>query len=221
MAKQAAEIRAIPANPAAHAAVDDATLTGADKAYRDTLRLDSSLIVRIGQRDEQALGALYDHYGALVYTIALRITQDRALAASIVQDVFYALWQSARSFQIGASVRVWLIDTARQLASEAARPRTTRLRLRGEAYPEKQATRDDTQNGHSADVLTVLALLEALPTDQRETLELAYYDGLTCREIATRLREPVSAIKARLRGGLSTLSKALSNAEAHLGEPTM
>ena len=77
---------------------------------------DSSLIARIFQRDEQALGFLYDRYDRLVYTIALRITNDRAAAEEVVRDVFQGVWQSAGSFQPGGSVSAWLIGSARHRA---------------------------------------------------------------------------------------------------------
>lgn len=221
MAKQRVEMRRALANRAAQAATGGSTLTRAGQTHENTRRVDSQLIVQIGQHDEQALGKLYDRYGVLVYTIALRITQDRALAESIVLDVFHAVWQSARSFQIGANLPIWLLGLARRQASEAAQPRSARMGLHREIYPEKHTIRDDTHSEYSVDLFTVPHLLDALPTDQRETLELAYYEGLTCREIATRLHEPVATIKARLRIGLCAFSEALSNAAAHLGEQNL
>jgi RNA polymerase sigma-70 factor (ECF subfamily) len=96
----------------------------ADQAFRNTPLSDSQLIVRIAQRDEQALGMLYDHYGTLVYTIALRLTQDPTLAETLVQDIFRAVWQSAGSFQIGASVPVWLSRMTLRKALAVAHPQS-------------------------------------------------------------------------------------------------
>jgi RNA polymerase sigma-70 factor (ECF subfamily) len=180
--------------------------------------LDGQLIVQIGQRDELALGTLYDRYGALVYTIALRITQDRALAETIVQEVFYAVWQSASSIQIGASVPVWLSRMARQRALAAVDLQSSRMRTCVATHQETRMIGQDEQGAQGAEALNMRRAFDRLPTEQRETIELAYYHGLTCREIATRLRKPVSTIKTRLRVGLCLLSEQLGNAAVHLGE---
>jgi RNA polymerase sigma-70 factor (ECF subfamily) len=177
-----------------------------DQGWRDRRLADSRLIVQIGQHDRQALSTLYDHYAALVYTFALRMTQDRALAETIVVDVFSAVWQLASSFQIGASVPGWLIGLVRQLATAATQPHGDRARRA--THLEKHTIRDHAPSERIADVLNVSHRLEALPAAVRETLELAYYDGLTCPEIATRLREPLSTIEGRLREGLCALSSS-------------
>jgi RNA polymerase sigma-70 factor (ECF subfamily) len=213
MGKQGAKIHANSATTPAHTAGEAPTLPGIGQASRSAPQFDSTLIVQIGQCDEQALGALYDRYGALVYTIAVRITQDRALAEMIVQAVFQAVWQSASSFQIGASVRVWLIGMARRRAIELAHSQGSRTRLRVVAHLLPDTIHPGEQGAADVETLIMQRALDRLPADQRETLELAHYDGLTCREIAAQLREPVGIIKARLRAGLCTLSEALSNAQ--------
>jgi RNA polymerase sigma-70 factor (ECF subfamily) len=190
----------------------------ADQASQNTPHLDGQLIVQIGQRNKQALEMLYDRYGALVYTIAVRITQDRALAETIVQEVFYAVWQSASSIQIGARVPVWLSRMARKQALTAVYLQGSRMRTCVATHQETHTIGQDEQGAGGAEALNMRRAFDGLPTDQRETIELAYYDGLTCREIATRLREPVSTIKTRLRVGLCTLSEQLGNAAAHLGK---
>ena len=189
-----------------------------DQAARRTPRLDSQLIVRIGQRDEQALGLLYDRYGALVYTIALRITQEKALAETIVEDVFYAVWQAASSFQVGVSVPLWLSQMARQQALAATQPYGHRTRTQVAAHTQARPTHPDQQDAGGAEAPDVRRALDGLPTDQRETVELAYYDRLTCHEIATRLRKPVSLVRTHLRVGLCTLYERLSDAAQNLGQ---
>jgi RNA polymerase sigma-70 factor (ECF subfamily) len=180
--------------------------------------MDSQLLMRIGLRDEQTLGALYDHYGARVYTIALRITQEQALAEAVVQDVFRTVWLTAR-LPVGVNLEAWMIDLARQHAIEVAQRRGAAVPMRrGEAQPDTHRSADGTQGQRLAGTRNIHDLLNALPAEQREALELAYYDRLTCREIATRLRESVSTIAARLRNGLCTFSVALRNASDDLDE---
>jgi RNA polymerase sigma-70 factor (ECF subfamily) len=193
----------------------------ADAAADSPVDVDSQLLLRLGQRDEQALGALYDHYGARVYTIALRITQQQTLAEAAVQDVFRTVWQLAGRLPGGVNLEAWMIDLVRQHASELAQPRAVTLRMRREAYPEEYSHAPGKQGERLADTRNVPGLLNALPAEQREALELAYYDRLTCREIATRLRESLSTITSRLRSGLGTFSEALSKASDDMDEQNL
>jgi hypothetical protein len=107
------------ANITDHSAMEAVDMARTNHASRNAALLDSCLIVQIGQRDEQALHALNDRYGALMYSIALQMTQDRELAETVVLDVFSAVWQSANSFQIGQSVSMWLIEMAQHQAVDA------------------------------------------------------------------------------------------------------
>lgn len=183
----------------------------ADRAFQNMPTLDSQLIIQIGQRDERALGTLYDRYSALVYTLALQMTQDRALAEAIVVDVFYAVWELASSFQIGASVPVWLIDITRQRALATAHLPERRMHARVEMYKEPQTMRRDEQIVEGGHAVSMRRAIDLLPAEQREAIQLVYYDGLTCREIAARLRVPVKTIKANLHKALCKLQEQLRN----------
>jgi RNA polymerase sigma-70 factor (ECF subfamily) len=187
-----------------------------EQASRNVPDLDRRLLAQIGQRDEQALRSLYDRYSTLVYSIALRITQQPALAETIVQNVFRTVWQSAIWIPVDVNVRVWLSGMTRQQALAAQDSRT-----RVAAQQETCAMGCDEQHAGGAQALKVRRALDGLLPEQRETIELAYYGGLSCREIAQRMHEPVSIIKARLRVGLSTLSEQLSTPAAHLEEPNL
>lgn len=106
---------------AEHDSVDSLVLLCSDQVWRDRLLSDSRLIVQIGQYDQQALSTLYDHYAALIYTTVLQITNNQAIAETILQDVFNTVWRLASSFQIGRSVPIWLIDMAQQYVHAAAK----------------------------------------------------------------------------------------------------
>lgn len=176
---------------------------------------DEALLGLIMQREEAALGALYDRYAALVYTIALRITGDRQTAEEVMQDVFQSVWQTAGGFQqtLGA-VSGWIVGIARHRAIDATRTRRERARTREVtgidqttlpfAAPAADAGID--QYALSEAVRTALA---DLPQNQRQAIELAYYGGLTRVEIAERLGEPLGTVKTRLRLGLSKLRDLL------------
>jgi RNA polymerase sigma-70 factor (ECF subfamily) len=175
---------------------------------------DDDLLALITRRSEAALGAVYDRYGGLVYTIALRITGDRQTAEEVVQDVFQSVWQTAAGFQPGlGSCSSWLVGITRHRAIDATRSKRERARMR-----EQTITHDsfvDVDANPDAAVVqvdlrdAVKEALTTLPTNQRQAVELAYYGGLTRVEIAERLGEPIGTVKTRLRLGLLKLRDLL------------
>ncbi|MFL5801034.1 MAG: RNA polymerase sigma factor [Roseiflexaceae bacterium] len=169
---------------------------------------DEELIRRILRRDEPALGAVYDRYGGLVYTIALRITGNREAAEEVTQDVFQAVWQGAGSFQLSGSFPAWLAGITRHRAIDLTRSRRYRARAREEAiepdFAGAAAASDSATDTLPLRTVVRTALAE-LPPTQRQAIELAYYGGLTHVEIAGRLGEPVGTIKSRMRLGLTRL----------------
>lgn len=175
---------------------------------------DEQLLDLVTRRSEAALGAIYDRYGALVYTIALRVTGDRQTAEEVVQDVFQNVWQTAAGFQPGrGSCAAWLVGVTRHRAIDATRSKRERARSREQGI--EQETFVDASIGPDtaaiqADLrVAVKQALDALPTSQRQAVEMAYYGGLTRVEIAERLGEPLGTVKTRLRLGLLKLRDML------------
>jgi RNA polymerase sigma-70 factor (ECF subfamily) len=177
---------------------------------------DGELIARIAACDEQALAAIYDRYQRLVYAIALRMTDDREVAEEVVQDVFQAVWQSAAGFQAGSSFVAWLTSVARHRAIDAVRSRRFRARMREETLTENGAPIHAQERQDQGDTvvqrLVIRAALANLPQAQRQAIELAYYGGLSCIEIAARTGAPVGTIKSRLRHGMLRLRETLAEA---------
>ena len=174
---------------------------------------DAELLVQVQQRDEHALGLLYDCYGRLVYTIALHITGDQLVAEEVVQDVFYAVWQSAGSFQVGRSARAWVIGIARHRAIDATRTRQYRARSRetGLVAPATIDLRTPPDELLQTWVLcqVVRDALANLSATEQQVIAFAYYGGLTGTEIATQLQLPLGTVKSRLRSALMKLHAAL------------
>lgn len=181
---------------------------------------DDELILLVARRQEQALGAIYDRYGRLVYAVALRITGDRQTAEEVVQDVFQNIWNSAAGFQSNVgSLSSWLMGITRHRAIDATRSRRERARNREqELTPEVDSGAAGRVEGPEDEVARrllreqVRSALGALPSTQRHAIELAYFGGLTRNEIAERLGEPVGTIKTRLRLGLLKLRDLLNDA---------
>ncbi|HYM64655.1 MAG TPA: sigma-70 family RNA polymerase sigma factor [Gaiellaceae bacterium] len=147
---------------------------------------DEALVAAVGRQDESALGILYDRHGATCYRLALRIVRDPSLAEDVVQEAFIDLWRSARSFEAGRGRgRSWILVITHRRAVDLVRREERRRAepLRGfngvgdegaDILVERKGERARLQNA-----------LEMLSVDQRRTLELAYYGGLTQSELRT------------------------------------
>jgi len=189
------------------------------RAVEDLTALhDDELLALVIRRHERALGQLYDRYGRLVYSIALRITGDRQTAEEVVQDVFQNVWQAAGSFQSGiGQFSAWLLGITRHRAIDATRSKRERARTREQTLDTSFPMSDesDIERDVAQSMLrdTVRAALQELPTNQRQAVELAYYGDLTRVEIAERLGEPVGTVKTRLRLGLLKLRDLLRQVE--------
>lgn len=187
---------------------------------------DADLIGRAATGEARALEVLYDRYSGVVFSFALRLLGDRQLAEEVLQEAFFRAWRQGGDFSVQrGSFVTWLLSITHNLAIDEIRKRKRRPQKADSEEPELiLAGIADTSAG--ADVEdevwlgslreTVLAALKELPPPQREAIELAYYQGLTQREIAETLGEPLGTIKTRMRLGLQKLREALGRSEVEL-----
>ena len=170
---------------------------------------DGDLVVGIAARDPAALAALYDRYAGLALAVALRILGDRQEAEEAVQDAIWQIWTGrARYDPARGRFRTWLVMIARSRALDRVRRRATARAVREAAGdPALRPSRATPEFELARDMRESLA---ALPGEQREAIELAFYDGLTHDEIAARLGNPVGTVKSRIRRGLLELRSLLS-----------
>ena len=174
---------------------------------------DEALLALIGHGDEDALGALYDRYGTLVFAIALRVTGDRLTAEEVTQDVFQIVWQQTAGFRAtSGTLPAWIIGITRNRAIDRIRSQRSRARQRDIPIDsgDPAVYRDTVDVADTAAICCdVRAALRGLPVEQRQVLDLAYYGGLTTAEIASSTGTPIGTVKTRLRLGLIKLRTAL------------
>ena len=178
---------------------------------------DGTLVARIVAGDDRALGLVYDRYGSLVYGLARRVTSSTAAAEEITQEVFVQFWEHADRFDAAkGSLRAFLgaITHRRSVdwVRSEARRREREARTSQDAATGTVATVVDitTELGAQDTAARVRAAVETLPLEQREAVVLAYFGGLTFREVATSLGIPEGTAKSRLRLALGKLSAVLS-----------
>lgn len=180
---------------------------------------DGELLRRMAAGDESALGTLYDRWSPLVHSVVARIVGDADDAEELVEEAFLQAWRQAGRYEgTRGGVSTWLVVIARSRALD-------RVRLAGH---RRAAAAEPLENAESAGSLLpdthtplaaaeiaetrqiVHAALEKLPPDQRETLEMAYFKGMSQSEIAEATGQPLGTVKTRCRLGLQKLREALS-----------
>jgi RNA polymerase sigma-70 factor, ECF subfamily len=175
-------------------------------------------LTRLAAGDSASLGALYDRHGRAVYSLALRILGDEGDAEEVAQDVFAQAWHRAAQYdESRGTVAAWLLVMARTRAIDRLRARRVRPEGRAQAaddgltLQQLPATAPDVASELMAAERgqRVRRALEDLPFLQRAALELAYFEGLSQREIAERLEQPLGTVKTRMRLGLLKLRDAL------------
>jgi len=160
------------------------------------------------------LETLYDRYHAMAYALALRITTETGLAEDVVQDSFLGVWRNAARYaEAKGSVRGWLLAIVRHRAIDAMRRQRAGVALGGDvddAMPAALTLPDIwPEVAGRLDAEQVRRALTALPPAQREVIEMAYFDGLTQREIADKTSAPLGTVKSRMRLGLVSMRQHL------------
>ncbi|HEV7397462.1 MAG TPA: sigma-70 family RNA polymerase sigma factor [Pyrinomonadaceae bacterium] len=175
---------------------------------------DIALLHAIAKRDEAALASLYDRYRLILFGLLVRILGSREEAEDILQEVFIQVWRRAADFDAERGKPfTWLVTLARSRAIDRLRQLSARERLATasaqEAPPEASDAASDTYRSEQKEI--VAGALGQLPEDQKQTLLLAYFEGLTQTEIASRLNTPLGTIKTRMRTGMIKLRELLGD----------
>lgn len=175
---------------------------------------DAELIRRVADRRQDALGALYDRYAPLLLALTRRIVGDAADAEEVVQETLLQVWaQASRYDSRRSSVATWMVLLARSRAIDRLRSRRVRERA-------VDAAGDETQGVHTSPEgpaavwyeerrARVSSALAELPQEQRHVLELAFFGGLSQREIAETTGIPLGTVKTRTQLALRKLRQSL------------
>ncbi len=186
---------------------------------------DDALILAVARRDPAALMSLHDRYSRLAFGLAYRILGEAGAAEEVVQDAFMLVWRRATLFDPApgrgqGKARSWLMTIVHHRAIDVYRRRSGRT---GDNQPldglEDVLSTPDIWGEIAAglDRDRVRAAVAALPPEQRDAIELAYFEGLTHREIAARGGTPLGTVKGRLRLGLQKLHGLLTEPDTRVG----
>ncbi len=181
---------------------------------------DRQLMAQIAQGDQAAFSALYDRLSGPLYSLAIKMLGDAAEAEDALQEVCLQIWRRAAAYDPAqSSVFSWAVLLTRGKVIDRLRARGRRLRVvvaSNEDEDNPVGTPDASTGTSTADTVNkneeavrVRSVLESLPPEQREAIEMAFFSDLTHHDIAERLNQPLGTIKARIRRGLLRLRDGL------------
>ena len=187
----------------------------------------SRLLARASLGDRAAFATLYERTSSHLFAVVLRITRDRAQAEDILQEVYVNVWRAASSFDAAQSQPLtWLTSIARNRAIDSLRRGQTQPRLRtASAALDSRDGEDDVYGtvaddapgpldllSRAAEARALAACLDKLSALQRQSVALAFYQGLSHAEVAEQLRQPLGTVKSWVRRALMTLKSCLQGA---------
>ena len=167
---------------------------------------DRMLLERVQLRDHSAMADVFDRYSGMAYSVALRVLDNPAHAEDVVQDVFFQIWRNPRSFAPErGSLGAWLAVVVRNRCVDALRRRKPSDPVEEVVLPASTDIASEVE--HRMVIERVRSALGNLPREQRESLELAFFRGMTHAEIAEEKGEPLGTVKTRIRTALISLRR--------------
>lgn len=176
--------------------------------YRSDVGSDKSLIDRVRIREQQAMAEIFLRYAELVYSTALRVLKDSGHAEDVTQEIFFQLWLNPDSFSPSrGSLPAWLLVVARNRAIDHLRQR--RFAEPVDAVIIAAATNPENEVQRSIIIQRVRGIIGDLPKEQQQSLQMAFFEGLSHSEIAEKTGQPLGTVKTRIRSALTSLRKRL------------
>jgi RNA polymerase sigma-70 factor (ECF subfamily) len=152
---------------------------------------------------------LYDRYSGIVYGVGLRVLRDTTAAEDLLQEVFLQLWRNPQSFNPERGrLAPWLAVIARNRAIDMLRKRPQEQDI--DELPISTGINLEDTTVQRLAVEKVRGVLAGLPPEQRQALEMAFFEGVTHTEIAAKTGEPLGTVKTRIRSALMAVRKAFS-----------
>ena len=199
--------------PAARAISEYCLPTPRRANVQDVGGMDAVLAARLAAGDDFALAEAFDALARSVYGSALGVLGDQSAAQDVVQDVFMELWAHPHRYDPAAgTLRTYVTVLARHRAVDLVRSELRRVARQERSHrlrPTSPAAGVDDELMAAETVSLVRAAVQRLPASQRQVVELAYFEGLTYREVAHAIDIPEGTAKSRLRLALAKLEEML------------
>jgi RNA polymerase sigma-70 factor (ECF subfamily) len=195
--------------------------------WSDRSRELAQLLARAGLGDRAAFATLYERTSPHLFAVVLRINRDRAQAEDILQEVYVNVWRSAQSFDAAQSQPLtWLTSIARNRAIDSLRRAQTQPQIQsaitsggeeGEEFDVVDTVADDTAGplellSRASDARALSTCMQGLSAPQRQSVAMAFFDGLSHAEVAEQMKQPLGTVKSWVRRALLALKSCLESA---------
>lgn len=189
--------------------VEGARITRVAGTQAGDSRDDADLVARLRDGDQSAMADLYDLYSGVVYGVALRVLGDTTAAEDVLQEIFLQLWRRPQAFNAERGrLAPWLAVIARNRAIDLLRKRPPEADI--DEMPISAGIDFEDVAARRLAIERVRGAIGQLPPEQRKALEMAFFEGLTHTEIASKTGEPLGTIKTRIRSALMAVRKAVA-----------
>jgi RNA polymerase sigma-70 factor, ECF subfamily len=179
---------------------------------------EAALLDRVSKGDRESFDELHRRLSTLLFSSALGILNNREAAEDVTQDVFVQIWEKAPSYDPGRGKAVtWALTLTRNKAIDRLRASQRRTRLHDQVESETNTEQhfDDRDSLHDALAnergSALHAALQKLPEEQRQAIQMAYFDDMPYPQVARLLGAPLGTIKARIRRGMLRLREILES----------
>jgi RNA polymerase sigma-70 factor, ECF subfamily len=184
-----------------------------------SLQDDSELIQRLKRREAEAMSELYDQFGKVAFAVIVRIVRNAGVAEDLLQETFLKVWTRVAGFDdTRTSLGPWVLTIARNRAIDYLRSTDSRMSQSScdlEKLERPRFFTDIEANYMNDDRIRIIRLaFTKLTENQRKVLELAYFEGLSQSEMATRLAQPLGTVKTWVRTALQLLRQELGEQPA-------
>lgn len=170
---------------------------------------DEVLLERVRTKDQGAMTEIFDRYGTMVYSVAIRVLKDPGQAEDVMQEIFFQIWRVPGNFIQGrGSLPAWLAVVARNRAIDSLRRRRPSDSVDDVVLASKTNLASEVERNSMME--KVRAVMNELPSEQRKSIELAYFEGLSHSEIAEKTGDPLGTVKTRIRSALMSVRKAFN-----------
>jgi len=188
-----------------------------DLQFQLSSEADTELVERVKRHEPQAMAEMYDRYGRMTYSLILRIVRNTGAAEDLVQETFLRIWNRVHAFDAKrGALGAWILAVARNRAIDYVRSVEGRMTKSASEFDELEnpgTFADFEQNLLNLDrVRLVRDALNKLNPNQREVIEMAYYEGLSQSEMAERMKQPLGTVKTWARSALKLLRDQLGQA---------
>lgn len=175
-----------------------------------TSTIESKISHLLADRNKEAIGLVFTHYGALLLNVINRVIQDEVMSEDVLQSVLLKIWQNGHNFDPSkGSLFTWLVRVSKNAAIDKTRTKDYRLSQESKQGVEVVSIAESMSGGDEMETLYAKQLIAQLPEEQKRLINMSFFEGYTHKEICERLNMPLGTVKTRIRAAIKHLRSVI------------